>query len=374
MTPDEKNRPDCETFRRVRNGGFRAVGRGPGVVRVQTSSVIWPRPDSELVVCRYRRATASWREERRRTSSASAALTSNGRNQTTSRPAVSDGLERKLRRAGASASAASATTYVHDSGSGRRCQQAPLACGGTSSPAAIQPGQFRCALARSTFRPPALSKTARGRFVAAELNAYTPNARVPESRLSPARGAGYQCDVREHPGGFVVAWLKTVDAEGPLEAVLGTDPELFGHLRGVVATFWTERLVDPIVLELCRLRTAALVRCDAELRLRYQPAIDAGLDEDKIGQLPRYYNSDRFTEFERACLAFTEQFVIDAHGIDDKTFERVSSALSPEAMAMFVSALAYFEGIARMKLMLGIEPPEEITIAPCPAPARGTLY
>jgi len=58
-----------------------------------------------------------------------------------------DGSERKLRLAGASAPAASATTYVHDSGSGRRGQQAPLARGGTSSPAAIQPGQLRCALA-----------------------------------------------------------------------------------------------------------------------------------------------------------------------------------------------------------------------------------
>jgi len=174
--------------------------------------------------------------------------------------------------------------------------------------------------------------------------------------------------------GFVVAWLKTVAAEGPLEAVLGTDPELFDHVRGVVATFWTERLVDPTVLELCRLRIAALVRCDAELRLRYQPAIDAGLDEDKLRELPRHYDSDRFTEFERACLAFTEQFVIDAHGIDDEMFERVSSALSTESMAAFVSALAYFEGIARMKLMLGIEPPDEITVVPCPEPARGTLY
>lgn len=69
--------------------GFPAVGRGSRGRARANVVVIWPRPDSELVVCRYRRARALWREERRRTSSASTALTSNGRNQTTSRPAGS---------------------------------------------------------------------------------------------------------------------------------------------------------------------------------------------------------------------------------------------------------------------------------------------
>ena len=171
-----------------------------------------------------------------------------------------------------------------------------------------------------------------------------------------------------------MTWLETTDAGSPLEAVLGTDPDLLAHFRDVVARFWSEKLVDPVVLEICRLRIAKLLGCDAELQLRYQPAIEAGLGELKISLIPEYTASPAFSAHERACLALTEQFVFDAHGIDDDTFREVSSGFSTEQLASFLAALSYFEKVSRMKLMLELGAPDGTTIVPCPHPDTGVIY
>ena len=57
-----------------------------------------------------------------------------------------------------------------------------------------------------------------------------------------------------------------------MEQVLQTDPRLFRLFRDYVARVWSEALVDPVILEVCRLRIAQLFNCRGELRLRYQPA------------------------------------------------------------------------------------------------------
>ena len=93
--------------------------------------------------------------------------------------------------------------------------------------------------------------------------------------------------------------------------------------------------VDPVLVELCRLRVAQLVESQFDLALRYAPAVRAGLDEQKIADLPRYPTAEGFTERERVCLEFTEQFVISSSAISDQDVARASSAfrLAPPAVA-----------------------------------------
>src|SRR5262249_61041404 len=87
------------------------------------------------------------------------------------------------------------------------------------------------------------------------------------------------------PARFVgaVTWLP---ATGPGDScfarVFALRPNLYEDYCTFAAKFWAERPVSPVLLELCRLRVAALLGCERELRLRRPDAIAEGLDGDKI--------------------------------------------------------------------------------------------
>lgn len=133
-----------------------------------------------------------------------------------------------------------------------------------------------------------------------------------------------------------------------LDAVLADRPDVRAELDHAWTQAWA--VVDPVVLELCRLRVAMLLGCDAELAARTPGASDAGLREDTIAVLGDWPRSDRFGAPERACLAFTEQFVIDVAGMDDSTVATVHEHLGEQGLADFVSALLVVEQRQRLRL------------------------
>ena len=80
--------------------------------------------------------------------------------------------------------------------------------------------------------------------------------------------------------------------------------------------------VDPVLIEVCRLRMAKLLDSKLDLSLRYKPAVEAGLTEDKVAELSSYYKSPQFTERERRCIDFAEQFTLQSSAIDDEEVRR----------------------------------------------------
>jgi alkylhydroperoxidase family enzyme len=159
----------------------------------------------------------------------------------------------------------------------------------------------------------------------------------------------------------------------PFERVFSLRPNLFEDYRRFYALFWEKQLVDPVLLELCRLRIAALHGCESELRVRYQPAQDAGLTEAKIAAIPDAADSPLFSEGERACIALAELFAIDPHAITDADAARVVAVLGDAGTVALVEALALFDGFIRFRLMLGVEAPDANVVAPAPRRA-GPVY
>jgi alkylhydroperoxidase family enzyme len=158
-----------------------------------------------------------------------------------------------------------------------------------------------------------------------------------------------------------MSWLPA-ESDGPtaFERALGLRPDLLSDVKRFHALFWQDGRIDPVVLELCRLRIASLLRCESELRARYEPARRAGLTEGKIAALTAWPKAPDFTARERACLAFAEAFVMDVHSIDDDLAAAVTEHLSPAEMVAFTEALAVFDGFMRFRLVLGLEPPTSI--------------
>jgi alkylhydroperoxidase family enzyme len=108
--------------------------------------------------------------------------------------------------------------------------------------------------------------------------------------------------------------------------------------------------VDPVLLELCRVRIAMLLGCEAEVLARTPEAIAAGLDEQSLVALSNWPTSELFGERERAVLAFTEHYLLDVASLPDETAVAVRDQLGDAGLQNFVSALLIVEQRIRLRL------------------------
>ena len=109
--------------------------------------------------------------------------------------------------------------------------------------------------------------------------------------------------------------------------------------------------VDPCLLELCRLEIATILRNPVEFESRTPAAIAAGFDEHKISALTSWMHSPMITPAERACLAFTDAFVIDVASLPDETAASVREHLGDAGLVDFASALLVLEQRQRLALV-----------------------
>jgi alkylhydroperoxidase family enzyme len=114
--------------------------------------------------------------------------------------------------------------------------------------------------------------------------------------------------------------------------------------------------VDPVLVELCRLRMAKLLGSRLDLSLRYRPALEAGLTESKLRELSDYTRSPAYSERERRCLEFAEQFVIQSSNIGDQEVARVQEVLEPEVFIYFVKALSVMDQLQRGCVAFDVQP------------------
>jgi alkylhydroperoxidase family enzyme len=83
-----------------------------------------------------------------------------------------------------------------------------------------------------------------------------------------------------------------------LDRIWGTRPEFYALFMEDYGR--SIGRVDPIIVELCRLRIAQMVESAFDLALRYAPAAAAGLSEEKVAALADYPTSPHFTPRDQA--------------------------------------------------------------------------
>jgi alkylhydroperoxidase family enzyme len=133
-----------------------------------------------------------------------------------------------------------------------------------------------------------------------------------------------------------------------IAVVLAGHPQVAASLAAAHTAAW--EVVDPVVLELCRLRLAQLLGNPAELSVRTPAAIAAGLDESMVQELRSWPTSPRFGPRERACLAFCEQSFADVSGMTPTETEAVVAELGVQGLADFAGALLVIEQRQRLRL------------------------
>jgi alkylhydroperoxidase family enzyme len=140
-----------------------------------------------------------------------------------------------------------------------------------------------------------------------------------------------------------------------LDRVWGTRPEFYALFMEDYGR--SIGRVHPVLAELCRLRIGQLVESDFDLGVRYAPATAAGLTEEKIAAIADYPTSPLFDPRERACLEFTEQWVVRSSGIGDADVARLQEHLTPEEFIYFCKALSVLDQLARTNSAFRLDPP-----------------
>jgi alkylhydroperoxidase family enzyme len=134
--------------------------------------------------------------------------------------------------------------------------------------------------------------------------------------------------------------------------LLAARPELAEHRATLLDGIWRDSGVPPRLLELARLRVAALLHDEVGSATRTPVAVAAGFDEDVADALPSWPTDPRFTPTDRAALALAEQFVMDCHGITDAQVAQLRGALGDQSTVGFLVALALFDGFSRAATVL----------------------
>jgi alkylhydroperoxidase family enzyme len=157
----------------------------------------------------------------------------------------------------------------------------------------------------------------------------------------------------------------SADAVAPLTTWLplpeGTDDLLAlvpaGHreLRSLYRSLW-EGGVDPVTLELCRLRIATLLQSRVDHAARDPRARDAGLDQETVDALASWPTSDRFTDAQRCAIALAEQFVVDPHGFTDDDAKAAHDHFTEAQLTTLTIAIAVFDALTRVRRVLTVEP------------------
>lgn len=141
-----------------------------------------------------------------------------------------------------------------------------------------------------------------------------------------------------------------------LDRVLAATPDVLAQLTAADEAAW--EAADADLLDLCRMRIAMLLGTGDEQAAPH-------LDPELVADLAAWPTSPRFDATQRACLAFTEQWVIDVAGIDDATALAVVDHLGGEGFANFVHGLLVVEQRQRLRLVwerLGLADPEPATV------------
>lgn len=147
-----------------------------------------------------------------------------------------------------------------------------------------------------------------------------------------------------------------VDAPTDLERVWGRRPEYFAIF---VADYLASlSRVDPVLVEIARIRLAQLVESQFDQSIRYQPALDAGLTEEKIAALHDYPTSPLFNDRERAVVEFTEQFAMQSSSITDDDCDRLQQHLTPTEFIYLTKALGTADQFLRANSAFRVEPAE----------------
>jgi AhpD family alkylhydroperoxidase len=131
-------------------------------------------------------------------------------------------------------------------------------------------------------------------------------------------------------------------------AVMGRLPAAAEALGSLTAALRTNGTLPPRLLELVRLRIAFFNQCRSCIAVRYQTAVDDGLDEDAVCSLERPADAENLSAAERSALRFAELFVTNHLAIDDAVYDELREHFSEDQLVELGLNCAIALGVGRL--------------------------
>jgi AhpD family alkylhydroperoxidase len=108
--------------------------------------------------------------------------------------------------------------------------------------------------------------------------------------------------------------------------------------------------LDPLLVELLKIRTSQINGCAFCLRMHTRDALGKGENPDRIAVLPAWEETGYFSETERAALRLTEAItrVSDGH-VGDEDYDAAAAALTADqvsAVAWLATVMNAFNRVA----------------------------
>ena len=131
-----------------------------------------------------------------------------------------------------------------------------------------------------------------------------------------------------------------------IERVVGHLPDVATALDAAHRAAWDA--VEARLLELCRVRAAQLIGCEAEAEARTP---GCGLAADDYPHIARWPTAGCFDARDRAVLAWCEHYVIDVASLTDEQVENVKMFLGDDGVVDLTNAFLVIEQRQRLRTM-----------------------
>lgn len=145
--------------------------------------------------------------------------------------------------------------------------------------------------------------------------------------------------------------MTDADNGSPLEQMMGgitaQRPELAKALIRFSGEMFGHSILTRRLLELVRLRIAFHNQCRSCMAIRYQSAVDDGLDEGAVCSLEKPFEATDLSAREKAAIAYADISSTNHFAINDETFDELRKYFSEPEIVELGMFIAYFIGFGR---------------------------
>jgi alkylhydroperoxidase family enzyme len=146
--------------------------------------------------------------------------------------------------------------------------------------------------------------------------------------------------------------MTDADHGSPLEQLMGGvmahAPELSKAMNVFAGGMFARSTLPRRMIELVRLRIAFHNQCRSCMAIRYQSAIDDGLDEGAVCSLEKPFEAQNLSEREKAAIAYADISSTNHFAINEETFAELRKHFTEAEIVELGMFTAYFIGFGRL--------------------------
>jgi len=142
-------------------------------------------------------------------------------------------------------------------------------------------------------------------------------------------------------------------AGGELVQVWSLSPELGAAVGNLSAAVYGDRLVEPRVREVARMRIAQINGCNVCLAWRFPEMADRGVTEELYEHVEDPASGD-YSEQERLAIEYAEKFALDHRSLDDEFFTRMRAEFTDAEILELTAMIGEWLAFGRLNAVLDV--------------------